>query len=53
MVADRIGLIALSAIILTATAALAQNTSNPMLSGNTVNPVLSGAKYALTRTIRA
>jgi hypothetical protein len=42
VVADRIGLIAVGAFILTATAALAQNTSNPMLSGNTVNPVLSG-----------
>jgi hypothetical protein len=42
MVASRIGLIGLGVIILTATAALAQNTSNPALSGNTVNPVLSG-----------
>jgi hypothetical protein len=42
MVAGRIGLIGLGVIILTATAALAQNTSNPALSGNTVNPVLSG-----------
>ena len=33
MVADRIGLIGLGAIILTATAALAQNTTNPVLSG--------------------
>jgi hypothetical protein len=33
MLADRIGLIGLGAIILTATAALAQNTTNPVLSG--------------------
>jgi hypothetical protein len=33
MVADRIGLIGLGAIILTTTAALAQNTTNPVLSG--------------------
>ena len=42
MVAHRIALIGLGAIILTATAALAQNTSNPLVSGNTANPVLSG-----------
>jgi hypothetical protein len=42
MVAGRIGLIGLGVIILTATAALAQNTSNSALSGNTANPVLSG-----------
>jgi hypothetical protein len=44
MTANRIELIGLSVLILTtaATAALAQNTSNPALSGNTVNPVLSG-----------
>jgi len=47
MAANRIGLIGLGAIILTATAALAQNTSNPMLSGNTVNPVLSGQSTLL------
>jgi len=47
MNADRIGLIGLGAIILTGTAALAQNTSNPMLSGNTVNPVLSGQSTVL------
>ena len=33
MVADRIGLIGLGATILMATAALAQNTTNPVLSG--------------------
>jgi hypothetical protein len=33
MVADRIGLIVLGAIIVSATAALAQNTTNPVLSG--------------------
>jgi hypothetical protein len=33
MVADRIALIGLGAIILSATAALAQNTTNPVLSG--------------------
>jgi hypothetical protein len=33
IVAHRIGLIGLGAIILTATAALAQNTTNPVLSG--------------------
>jgi hypothetical protein len=48
MVADRIGLIGLSAIILMATAALAQNTSSPALSGNTVNPVLSGNSTVLS-----
>jgi hypothetical protein len=47
VVAGRIGLIGLGVIILTATAALAQNTSNPMLSGNTVNPVLSGQSTLL------
>ena len=40
MVADRFGLIGLGALLLTATAAFAQNTSNPTLSGNTANPVL-------------
>ena len=48
MVADRIGLIGLGAIILMATAALAQNTSNPALSGNTANPVLSGNSTVLS-----
>jgi hypothetical protein len=47
MVADRIGLIGISLIILSATAALAQNTSNPTLSGNTVNPVFSGQSTLL------
>jgi len=44
MTANRLELIGLSILVLTVTAAaaLAQNTSNPMLSGNTVNPVLSG-----------
>ena len=44
MVVNRIELIGLTALILTAslTIALAQNTSNPMLSGNTTNPILSG-----------
>ena len=44
MTANRLELIGLSILVLsvTAAAALAQNTSNPMLSGNTVNPVLSG-----------
>ena len=44
MVVNRIELVGLSALILTAslTIALAQNTSNPMLSGNTTNPILSG-----------
>ncbi len=43
MAANRVELIGLSALVLTATItiALAQNTSNPMLSGNTANP---GAK---------
>ena len=47
MVANRI-LIGLGAIILMATAALAQNTSNPALSGNTANPVLSGNSTVLS-----
>ena len=47
MIPDRIGLIGVCLIILTATAALAQNTSNPALSGNTVNPVLSGQSTLL------
>jgi hypothetical protein len=47
MAACRIGLIGLGAIILTASAALAQNTSNPTLSGNTVNPVFSGQSTLL------
>ena len=52
MAANRIGLIGLSVLVLTATAtvALAQlsgNTSNPALSGNTVNPVLSGQSTLL------
>jgi hypothetical protein len=44
MAVNRIALIGLTALILTAsiTIALAQNTSNPMLSGNTTNPILSG-----------
>jgi hypothetical protein len=44
MAVNRIELIGLTALILTAslTIALAQNTSNPMLSGNTTNPILSG-----------
>jgi hypothetical protein len=48
VVADRIGLIGVGTLILTATVALAQNTSNPMLSGNTVNPVLSGNSTLLS-----
>jgi hypothetical protein len=49
MTATRIELIALTLLSLTAAtaAALAQNTSNPMLSGNTVNPVLSGQSTLL------
>jgi hypothetical protein len=44
MAVNRIALIGLSVLVLSATItmALAQNTSNPMLSGNTVNPRLSG-----------
>jgi hypothetical protein len=44
MAVNRIELIGLSGLILTAsiTIALAQNTSNPMTSGNTTNPILSG-----------
>jgi hypothetical protein len=44
MTVDRIALIGLSVLGLTATItiALAQNTSNPMRSGNTTNPILSG-----------
>jgi hypothetical protein len=44
MAVNRIELIGLTALILTAslTIALAQNTSNPMRSGNTTNPILSG-----------
>jgi hypothetical protein len=44
MAANRLELIGLCILVLTVTAAaaLAQNTSNPMLSGNTVNLVLSG-----------
>ena len=44
MIANRSQLIGLSVLVLTATitAALAQNTSNPLLSGNTTNPRLSG-----------
>jgi hypothetical protein len=44
MVVNRIVLIGLSILSLTATItiALAQNTSNPLLSGNTTNPRLSG-----------
>jgi len=48
MLANRIGLIGLSALILTATAALAQNTGASLLSGNTVNPVLSGQNTLLS-----
>jgi hypothetical protein len=49
MTANRIALIGLTLLILSAgaTAALAQNTSNPLLSGNTVNPVLSGQSTLL------
>ena len=44
MAVNRIELIGLTALILTAslTIALAQNTSNPIRSGNTTNPILSG-----------
>jgi hypothetical protein len=44
MAVNRIELIGLTALILTAslTIALAQNTSNPLRSGNTTNPRLSG-----------
>ena len=44
MAANRIALIGLSVLGLTATItiALAQNTSNPLRSGNTTNPILSG-----------
>jgi hypothetical protein len=50
MAANRIELIGLSVLVLTATATavLAQNTSNPMLSGNTVNPYLSGNSTLLS-----
>jgi hypothetical protein len=48
MLANRIGLIGLSALILTATAPLAQNTGASLLSGNTVNPVLSGQNTLLS-----
>jgi hypothetical protein len=49
MTATRIKLIGLTLLSLSAAtaAALAQNTSNPMLSGNTVNPVLSGQSTLL------
>jgi hypothetical protein len=42
MTVNRIALIGLSVLGLTATIALAQNTSNPIASGNTTNPILSG-----------
>ena len=48
MSGNRVGLIGLGGIILTATSAFAQNTGNPMLSGNTVNPVLSGQTTLLS-----
>jgi hypothetical protein len=48
MTVNRIELIGLTALILTAslTIALAQNTSNPIRSGNTTNPILSGNTVA-------
>jgi hypothetical protein len=48
MAVNRIELIGLTALILTAslTIALAQNTSNPIRSGNTTNPILSGNTVA-------
>ena len=45
MVADRIGLIGLGASVLMATAALAQNTTNPVLSGQST---LSQARSELS-----
>jgi hypothetical protein len=48
MAVNRIALIGLSVLVLSATTtiALAQNTSNPLRSGNTVNPVMSGNTVA-------
>jgi hypothetical protein len=49
MVADRVSLIGLGATILMATAALAQNTTNPVLSGQST---LSQARSELRRSSR-
>jgi hypothetical protein len=51
MAVNRIALIGLSVLVLSATTtiALAQNTSNPLRSGNTVNPILSGNTVAAGR----
>jgi hypothetical protein len=50
MTVNRIELIGLSVLVLTATATAvpAQNTSNPMLSGNTTNPYLGGNSTLLS-----
>jgi hypothetical protein len=51
MAVNRIALIGLSVLVLSATTtiALAQNTSNPLRTGNTVNPILSGNTVAAGR----
>jgi len=53
MAVNRIALIGLSVLVLSATTTIAlaqnKNTSNPLLSGNTVNPVMSGNTVAAGR----